>query len=247
MFVAILNHKLNDETVRMVEGFRPYAEVFAIDSGSEPEPRHYPYFGRMLPNVHYSGMVNAACEALRDGSDQTLVYLITSDVRIDAYDRLIALTKEAFQDPRVGVYAPSVVPGGSIHQQMIHRSAGGLRRVVWTDGFCFAMRATVLRRIYPIDTSLNRIGWGIDLYLSYMARRLGMDAVVDDRVIVGHTPGPNHPDPVRYDADARRQFNAWFESLSPAARRFRRIALCRPLKGRFGAFLVRQIPWPGPV
>jgi hypothetical protein len=238
MLIAVLNHERSDQTVELVRGFRPYADVFAIDSGSRLEAHHRPYFDLILPNVHYCAQINETYRELLKRPEHNLVYIITSDVRVPDYAQAVACAEDAFCDSRIGVYAPSTVTTGSGHPQMWNRSTEGLRPVVFVEGFCFATRVALLHHLCPIDTALNPIGWGVDVYLGYLARRAGACSVVDDRITV------IHPKETTYDTkEARRQYSAWFARHSRSARLFQRLTGLRPMKTAFGARLVNWWTW----
>lgn len=239
MLIAILNHERNDQTVELVKGFRPYADVIAIDSGSNLEDRHRSFFHVAFPtNIHYSAQINAAYTVALEQSQQKTVFFITSDVGVSDYEKAVQLASEAFRQSDLGVYAPSTTRTGSGHPQMWNRGSNRLRRVVFTEGFCFAARLTVLQRLCPIDTAVNRIGWGVDVYLGYLALQTGLASFVDDRIIV------THPLETTYSVtEARRQYRNWFAQHPPSARFFRWLTGIGFMKTDTGARIVHSLPW----
>ena len=61
---------------------------------------------------------------------------------------------------------------------------------------------------FSLDLSLNRLGWGPDLYICKRARDRGMKNIVDDAVVVYHPKESgfsNH--------EAAQQMDAWSATL----------------------------------
>ena len=86
-----------------------------------------------------------------------------------------------------------------------------------------ALTASELLNVFPVDTRVNRLGWGLDVHLGYLARHAGLCAVVD------HAMPVHHPMASGYDGQlARAQRDAWYGTLPPAARLFRQL-VCSPL------------------
>ena len=236
MLVTIVNHQYNDQAVELVKGFRPQAEVIAIDSGSTLDERHNPFFDLKLPNVYYSGLVNAAYQELSDRPNHAILYFICSDVRFDDFASTIAYAKSAFEDPQVGVYAPSVNISG--HPQMLCHQTGDLRPVVFVEGICFAVRLSLLEQLCPINTEVNYLGWGLDVYLGFLAMQAGLTSVVDDRLTIYHQADCG------YDtAQARQQRDRWIAQQSQSAQRFQKITGFKPLKNRLGLWLLQRMNW----
>lgn len=240
---GVFNYNCNDNAVKLAEAFRELSTTYLVDSGSDFENDHQKDpFDKLLPNVFYCGMINEIIGKLQDQCE--VICFVASDVKVKDAEHLLQRLKDAFEHPRVGVYAPSVNKEGSNHPQMHQKGTGGLRKAVFVDGFCFAVRTGILRKLYPIDVELNRIGWGIDVYLSYLALKGKMITVVDDAVEVEHYVGPNnHPNPREFINAAKSQRANWFKSLEKGAGRFRSITTIELLKNQTGATLVNSLPW----
>ena len=240
MLTTIINYKLNDKAIQLKECFQKHCTTIAIDSGSGLNDSEKKHFDISLDNVYYCGMINAIGEYIRS-SDQVyeFIYIIASDVEVEDHKLLINKAKEAFKNQKIGIYAPSVCPNGSPHPQMINKGSNKLRNAVFIDGYCFAVRTKLLLELCPIDTSVNYIGWSVDLYFSYLAIRCGLYTVVDDQVMVQHKPSENQS----FRIDARNQRNAWFKLLSKKARRYRSITSIEFLKNELGANLINSLNW----
>ena len=236
LLVAVVNHEHTAGAAALVRGFAPHADVLAIDSGSKLAEGERDLFALRLPNVYYSGLINAACEAASGMPDKEVLYFICSDVAVDDCGRAAELARRAFADPRLGLYAPSANESG--HPQMLHRGSGGLRPAAFVEGFCFAVRLSLLAQMCPVDVSVNRLGWGLDKYLGYLALRAGLETAVDDRLTVRHRGICGYS-----TREARQQHDAWFAGRSRAARRFQALSSVSWCKTNPGLRLLKALPW----
>lgn len=236
MVVAILNHALTEQALALKRTFSVHARTLAIDSGSALTPEQRAAFDLALPNVYYSGLLNAVAEQTQTLPPDDHVLVWCSDVTYDNYDRMCAVIREVFAAPRLGIYAPCGTH--SDQPQMRNRHSGGLRRVTFVDGFCFAVRSSILQQLCPVDLRLNRRGWGLDVQLGYIARHHGWHVVVDDRVQV------NHPRSTGYSrSDAWRERGQWQAALPPAPRLFHRLARRAFAKRALTMRLMLALPW----
>lgn len=236
MLFIVLNHRHNDAAIRLKTAFSPYADVLAIDSGSDLSPTERPHFDIALPNVYYCGLLNAATRAAQNRADDEIVYLWSSDVSHQSPADVTRRATEAFADARIGTYAPSAWFSG--HPQMWNKHTGTLRRVLFVEGFCFATRVGLLRALCPIDTSVNTMGWGVDIQLGYLTLRHARRTVVDDRIEVRHPKSTGYSTTI-----AHQQRVAWTAQLPPSARRFHLISQKSWSKRRpFSAWLCK-CPW----
>lgn len=236
MLIAILNHEHTAAALALKRTFAACGPVVALDSGSTLTAAERAGFDVALPNVYYSGLLNAVAGLAAGLGDEEPVYCWASDVSYPDLAQALARAREAFADPAVGTYAPSAWYSG--HPQMRQQRTGRLRRVLFVEGFCFATRAGLLRQLGPIDMAVNSHGWGIDIHLGYLTRRAGLRSVVDDRLRVGH------PRSTGYSATtAARQRAAWTARLPRGARWFHRLASIDLLKRLPGTRAVLALPW----
>jgi hypothetical protein len=236
VLVAIANHECNEGAAELVRGFGPHAPVVAIDSGSRLGPRHEGLFDVRLPNVWYAGLLNEAVAQARRRGERHALYFVCSDVRFADYGAALRRAEQALRDPRVGVYAPCA--SASSHVQMRRHAGAGLRPVAFVEGFCFAARLALLEEMTPVDTSVNRIGWGLDVYLGFLALRRGLRSVVDDALCVEHPMSSGYALP-----DARSQRDRWFRRQGASARCFRLLSGSNLAKTRLGWELLSRLPW----
>ena len=97
-------------------------------------------------------------------------------------------------------------------------ATGRMRPVNFQEGWFHLVPREILDKVMPIDCSVNRLGWGIDLALSHFCRIGRKLIIVDDRVRVVHPKGTG------YNRDeASRQMEAWLSGIEgyTSSRHFR--------------------------
>jgi hypothetical protein len=213
MLVSIINHNRNADAIALREAFAPLVPVRLLDSGSKLSEAERKQFDECLPNVYYSGLLNRTAEIARSEPPEAPVLLICSDVGVGNAGHLLACLSDAFSDPRVMVWAPCAKVRSFPH--MVPHGTGGLRRVSFADGFCFAARRKLFDQVCPVDVTVNRIGWGPDVQFGYLAAIAGGLSVIDDRVEVVHDEGSGYA----YE-EASRQYLDWRSRLPWPARMF---------------------------
>lgn len=234
MQVVTINHNCNKRVKELRNGFSPFCDFFAIDSGSNLHPEEKAYFDLLLPNVFYSGLINAAFEMFKDQPDDFVLYFVASDVEFSNYKKAIDRVNQAFADPKVGVYAPCA--NASSHKQMVTGNGKGFREVSFVEGFCFAVRLGLLREMYPVDLEVNQIGWGLDVMLGYLAIKNEQLSVVDYEVEVFH------PLPSGYDSTkAKIQRDEWFSNLEEKANTFRKWATFPGVNTKLGLGILKSM------
>lgn len=202
---CILNHNRNDQAVAWWERLSPHFDTVILDSGSQPPCRHEGALN--LENVFYSGLMNEAYRLLLE-RDYRWLMIVTSDIEIDAANmsKLIAGMQETARTVNVGLYQPSCalsLHGRALYQSLCHYT-GRVRKVNFQEGWFHLVCREILDEVMPIDLSLNRLGWGIDLVFSHFARIRRMLVLVDDRVRVVHPRGSG------YNREAaREQMRRW--------------------------------------
>lgn len=231
LLVAIVNHNHNQEGIALKKSFAPYVSTVLIDSGSTFQGDEAAEFDYRLANVYYNGLMNQAYELLQ--GDLTHMLFVTSDVEILDTQALVQRIVQVYNTHQVGVYAPSA--RHSTHGHMNHQKGKkGLRRVTFTEGFCFAMPKSYMDDFCPIDLSVNKIGHGIDMYLGFLSMDREEYALVDDSIVVHHPHGSG------YSAkEARIQRDNWYATKSKRARFFHHYISKDILKNAFGFYFVR--------
>jgi len=206
---CVFNHNENDKAIRWWERLNPYFDTVILDSGSDPACSHPSAIN--LPNVYYSGLMNKAYELLVERDYQWLVVL-TDDIQIeDKYVPLLCQTlRQLSLSENVALYQPSCrwsLKGRALPQSLCHFT-GKIRNTNFQEGWFHFVRRDVLAAIMPVDTQINKMGWGIDILLSHIARINNLLVLVDDRIQVLHPKGTG------YNKDiALAQMRQWLDSF----------------------------------
>ena len=206
---CIFNHNRNEEAIRWAERLGPHFETLILDSGSSPACEHPAAL--QLDNIYYAGLMNKAWELLRE-RDARWLMIVTSDIEIDEANtaKLIAGMQDIAKTANVGLYQPSCalsLHGRALYQSVCHYT-GRVRKVNFQEGWFHLVCREILEEVMPVNLSLNRLGWGIDLALSHVARIKRMLVLVDDRVRVVHPKGTG------YNREAAlEQMRRWHASI----------------------------------
>lgn len=233
LLVAVINHNHNQEGIALKNNLSPLADTILIDSGSTFEEGEKEQFDYTLPNVYYNGLINQAYEAFEEA--HTHMLLITSDVMIEDFEAFIGRMEEVYtQNSQVAVYAPSAAHSTHHHQNNL--KSNDLRKVTFTEGFCFVMPREFLDEICPIDLEVNKIGHGIDMYMGFLSMKYGKWAVVDDRITVDHPHGSGYS-----DKQARIERDRWYDTKSKSARAYHYWISKDILKNQFGYHCLKFI------
>ena len=190
---CIFNYNENAKAVAWWERLSPHFDTVILDSGSQPPCLHEGALN--LDNIYYSGLINKAYELLRE-KDYRWLMVLTSDLEINDANtaRLVDGMQQISQTANVGLYQPSCALSlhGRCHRQSLCRYMGRLRKVNFQEGWFHLVCREILDEVLPLDLSLNRLGWGIDLAFSHVARVRRMLVLVDDRVRVVHPHGSGY-------------------------------------------------------
>lgn len=244
--INIINHKCNENAIRLKQAFGELGKTNLIDSGSAITKEQRPHFDITLGNVYYNGMLNAIpCDGL---ASRDWILIVASDVSMpDSDARRLMARLHTFNDSNMGIYAPSVPAYGSPHPQMIQKAHQSIQLVPFVDGFCFAVRVGIFRKVVPVDLSINTMGWGVDFALGFHAIKSGYTCVVDHTIRVDHHIGPNLAnDPAEYLQKAKLQRRDWYSSLDKGNgmggfKLFRKLVYIHFLKNAFGARLAKAL------
>lgn len=206
---CIFNHNSNEKAIEWYERLHNDFETVILDSGSVPACDHPA--AAVLDNIYYSGLMNEAyARASAEGCRWLMI--VTSDLEIDGKNskKLVEGMKEIMTARNVVLYQPSCkwsLKGRSHLQSMCHFTRG-IRRVNFQEGWFHLIRVDLMDAFMPIDTDVNRMGWGIDLALAHFARVQRQLVVVDDRVKIVHPRGTG------YNRDiAKAQMKAWLSTI----------------------------------
>lgn len=204
---CIFNHNDNQAAGAWADRLAARFDTLILDSGSEPRCTHP--LSVPLDNLYYAGLTNEAYRRASEGGYRW-VLIVTSDLQISPKHtaRLLDAMEQISHSENVGLYQPSTAwRGRSLPQSRCHWT-GRMRPATFQEGWFHLVRLDLLGKICPIDTSVNLLGWGIDLALSHFARVEKLLVLVDDRVRVVHPGGTG------YNRDeALRQMRAWHATI----------------------------------
>ena len=205
---CIFNYNCNDNSIYWSESFSPWFKTVILDSGSEP-PCDHPSAVH-LDNVYYSGLMNEAYARAVQGGYKWVV-VVTSDLRISKGDvpRLAKSISKMSKAVNVGLYQPANALKGTAHWHSMRQKPYKLRRRCFQEGWFHMVRTDILGKICPVDTSVNKLGWGLDVALSYYCLKEDLLILVDSRIPVEHPGGTGYN-----RAEAERQMKEWL-SLIP--------------------------------
>lgn len=204
---CIFNHNANEGALAWKRILGGSFDTVILDSGSNPPCPE----AVNLPNIYYSGLMNEAYRLLKEKGSRWLV-VVTSDIEISADNarRLIDGISRIARSSNVGMYQPSCrwsLRGRALPQSMCHMT-GRVRCTNFQEGWFHMVRRDVLDRILPIDLTVNRLGWGVDLALCHSARTAGLLILVDDRVKVLHPKGSGYG-----HGEAKAQMRNWHSTI----------------------------------
>jgi len=201
VLVAICNHNFNENAVKLKRFFAPSFATLILDSGSSTTVEE---FDVCMPNVYYAGLWNKAVELAYARNAEWLL-MCSSDISITRADGFDQYLREAMNDARIGVYSPSLRPDSrGTFAACRNQSSGGIRFVRNCEGFFFLARTNILQRLYPVDPTLNQMGWGLDTAACTMAEKRGYENAIDDRWEIYH-PASIHVDEA-HTREALRQY-----------------------------------------
>lgn len=229
---CIFNYNDNANASAWADRLSPHFHTLILDSGSSPRCEHP--CAVALENLYYSGLMNEACRRAVEGG-YPWVMVVTSDLQLKHKDELalVRTMEQISYSENVGLYQPSTAwKGRSLPQSRCHWT-GKLRPANFQEGWFHLVRVDLLQKVCPIDRSLNKLGWGIDLALSHYARLEKRLILVDDRIRVVHPGGTGYN-----KEEALRQMRAWHASLPgyTSPRHFK--ALKEPIRYRGRRLLV---------
>jgi len=199
---AIVNHNYKENSEKLYYTLIKYFDTVIFDSGSANPPEK----AIKLPNIYYSGLLNAAYEASRKNGYDYLLF-ICSDVVIEPeeaakiYQRLSDLDYN-----KIALYSPSSTGGD--HFFCRRQTADELRTVPFVEGFMFLCDLEILDKFCPINIQENLYGWGLDIAKGYYVKKAEKLSVIDDNVIVHHTPGTGYS-----RETAEYEMLSWIKSL----------------------------------
>lgn len=182
LLVVVTNYEFNNNAARLKHTLGRYFNTILIDGSSRDTPAEADL---VVPNTYYPGLWNAAVHAALERGCEWL-WFIASDVRLRSSSGIHRCVNQALDDPRTGVWTPSVHRESRCASKLsITRGTAKVRTCSYVEGFCFMARTSILKQQYPLPAR-NKSGWGVDVVTSYLAWQQGYEVRVDDRALVHH-------------------------------------------------------------
>lgn len=191
ILVSIGNYNFSDNADLLKNNFSQFFDSILIDSSSDIRPQSVDF---VIPNNFYTGLWNESVKLALEKQYEWLFFiasditLLSSDMNL-IYQILLQITNEK----SIGVYSPSVDPQSRCYfHELFNTNKNTLREIPFVEGFIFLARTDILKKMYPVDHTINKYGWSLDKGMCHISRKLNYKVVVDDRIIIHH-PKSVHP------------------------------------------------------
>ncbi len=205
----IFNYARFDDAMTLYKGFSDAScDVFLLNCESPLDPS-FEETDRIkkLPNIYYSGQWNEALKLLTGN----VAFLINSDVKIKSIPRLIQKMQSFYSKygDKAGIYAPNLhwTPW-TYNPARLEDLGNGVKRVPATDSTVWSVCSSLAHKVGPVDLSINKLGWGIEVVAAYYAFLEKKLVVRDYSIKLEH---PNHTAYNRTEAD--QTWRKWANSL----------------------------------
>jgi hypothetical protein len=134
-------------------------------------------------------------EEMRSKFFGSIMLWVMADVTLHDFPKMYAECIRVLSRPDVGIYAPNVCWTGHIYDMStLVKIEDGVYDVPMTDVLCYAVRSDVLEKLMHIRREKHgKMGWGIELLLTVIAKRMGRKNARDYRFLV------DHPNSTSYD------------------------------------------------
>jgi hypothetical protein len=189
--------------------FRPHCETFVINSDDSLRAA-YPHWQHVGNEAYFTDQWNAAI----DRFNGDILMHIQADVWPVKVGQVLSECAKYIKNYGVGVYAPNVDFNAHYYRKdslpILER---GVFVVPATDCCFWGISRDVIRDTPRVDSSVNRLGWGIEYLVGAVARRKGLKIVRDYRFTAGHPKGSGYK--------LNQAFNEWRalrNSLEPSIR-----------------------------
>lgn len=162
---------------------------------------------KKFPNIYYSGQWNETLKLLTGD----VAFILSSDIKINNKQLLMRKMERFYHkfENKAAIYAPNVwwTPW-TYNPALLEDVGNGCKKVMSTDSMIWSLRSDLAFQVGPMDLSLNKIGWGIELLASWHAMR-------DNRLVVrDYSIKVQHPCSSAYDRNkADREFRTMISKM----------------------------------
>lgn len=189
VLVSITNYNFSDNADLLKSKFSQNFETIIIDSSSEQPPKSTDI---TIENIYYPGLWNASVNYAITQKYEWLLF-IASDINFifpQTIEEISAPIAEAIGDSTIGAYTASVLRRSRCaYRELICQDTNNIRILdTYIEGFMFLCRTSILSKLYPIDHTINKYGYNLDVIMCRIARYMGYKVVVDDRLCIYHPP-----------------------------------------------------------
>jgi hypothetical protein len=162
----------------------------------------YPHWVTLNADAYFSEQWNKALELFAGDA----LFHIQADAFSSDLAQMFSKYSSVREKHRIGVFEPHI---DHTDQQY---NVSGLRclepnmfEIPFTDSTCWFVHGDIVRHFSPIDLTVNRYGWGIDVMAAACCRLAGLRCVRDYTFTVTHPRGTG------YEAEnARKQMHRYF-------------------------------------
>lgn len=188
-----MNNKRIDAFIFNWRGHHANARVLEREIGkltrvqvinSDEEVRDlYPHWVHLDESAYCAAQWNKA-KQLFDGD---ILFHIQADAYFNQFKDLFASAVDLFEAWPVGIYEPNVdYTLITFDTSKLEAVCNDLYRVPCTDNTCWFIAGSVVREFSEIDTSLNKIGWGIPGVAAAISYLKGLICLRDYNFLVKH-------------------------------------------------------------
>ena len=163
-------------------------DVTVFDSGSD-EGRSPTCPSERLPNLYWTGCWNEAMR--RYGAECDFLWVLGGDVELLNEPEEYAYYLGATRAYNVACWSPAV-RGKARPFMKADAAAGKVHSVYHLEGQALALSAAMMRAIGCALPSGSRLGWGVDVWLSWKGWTSGMRNILEGRVALGHPEGTGY-------------------------------------------------------
>jgi hypothetical protein len=178
---VIMSHNTPVTTRALYEALSPVFDVMVMDSGSD-EGQSPECPAERYANLYYTGCWN---EAMRRFGDYDVVWMIGGDVKLENSPR--EYRDAILSALPFGIWSP-VISGHCREVGAKKMAWGRVFNVYHLEGIAMAISGDMVRHIGSIP-GCNRLGWGIDIWLSWIGWSTGRRNILDGRVSLFHPEG----------------------------------------------------------
>jgi hypothetical protein len=185
---VVMSH---NQPVSTDELYRKLASCFNVtvfDSGSDEDKRPSCPVER-LPNLYWTGCWREAMKRYGKGLD--FLWVLGGDIYLlnEPEEYLNAMV--SLKAYNVACWTPAVV-GRSRACMQAERTGGRVLSVYNLEGQAMALSGAMLDHIGQAFPPGARLGWGVDIWLSWKGWSSGMRNILDGRVRIGHPGGSGY-------------------------------------------------------